>query len=292
MVKSGSVGRHRRWKSVLLLGTAVAFGAGMASTLGATAAENKFPIVLAPTAGTAWGAFGNDYIGIPGGPQPVTNDPKHPYVGNRAARGRQVTLRVADITNPILTPWSVAQMKKANDDVLRGKVGYIAPSSCMPGGVPGLHLFPGIPVYFLQTEKQITIMQMRGPELRRIYMDVPHSKTVKPSWYGESVGHYEGDTLVVDTIGLAANGPIDNWRTPHSDKLHVVERFRVIDGGKTLEVRFTVDDPVAFRTPWSAMQKYHREEAEPLSESICAENNVNYFNEDVTPIPTAARPDF
>jgi hypothetical protein len=183
-------------------------------------------------------------------------------------------------------------MKKANDEVLRGKIGYVAPSSCMPGGVPGLHLFPGIPVYFLQTEKEITLMQMRGPELRHIYMNVPHSKNVKPSWYGESVGHYEGDTLVVDTIGLAAKGPVDNWRTPHSEQLHVVERFRIIDGGKTLEVRITMEDPAAYTQPWPVMQKYHRVEEEPLTESICAENNVNFFNEDITPIPMAAKPDF
>ena len=83
-------------------------------------------------------------------------------------------------------------------------------------------------------------------EFRHIYLDVPHSANVKPSWYGESVGHCEGDTLVVDTIGQNLKTFVDAFRTPHSENLHVVERWRLIDGGKTLEVKITVDDPDAF----------------------------------------------
>ena len=87
----------------------------------------------------------------------------------------------------------------------------------------------------------------------RIYLDVPHSANVKPSWYGESVGHYEGDTLVVDTIGLNDKTYVDNFLTPHTNKLHVVERFRMTDAGRTLEVRFHVEDEGAFTTPWDAV---------------------------------------
>jgi len=272
-------------------------GVALGAALAADSAAAPKGLDLSPDPNTAWGAFGNDYIAIPGGTKPVANDPKHPYVGNGAARGpggvrRQVTVRVADTTNPILKPWAAEHMRQENEAVLKGRIGFVAPSSCYPGGVPGLHLFPGIPVYFVQTPQKITLMQMRGPEVRQIYLNVPHSKNVKPSWYGESVGHYEGDTLVVDTIGLAAKGPIDNWRTPHSDSLHVVERFRLTGDGKILEVQIAMEDPVAFTAPWVVMQKYRRVAAEPLTESICAENNVNFFNEDVTPIPTAATADF
>ena len=66
-------------------------------------------------------------------------------------------------------------------------------------------------------------------------MNVPHSKNPKPSWYGESVGHYEGDELVVDTIGLNDKTFVDNYRTPHTDQIHVVERFKLIEDGKTLQ---------------------------------------------------------
>lgn len=75
---------------------------------------------------------------------------------------------------------------------------------------------------------------------------------------GESVGRYEGDTLVVDTVGLSTRTFVDNYQTPHTAQLHVVERFRMIDAGKTLEVNVRVEDPGAFTTPWNALQRYRR----------------------------------
>jgi hypothetical protein len=75
------------------------------------------------------------------------------------------------------------------------------------------------------------MLHQHDNDVRRIHLNVPHSANVKPSWYGESVGHYEGDTLVVDTIGLNDKTFVDNFRTPHSDKLHVVERYRLVEGG-------------------------------------------------------------
>ena len=149
-------------------------------------------------------------------------------------------------------------------------------------------------------------------QIRRIYLDVPHSKNVKPSWYGESVGHYEGDTLVVDTIGLNDRTYVDNFLTPHTDKLHVVERFRVIEGGRTLEVRFHVEDAGAFTMPWDAVARFKRiepgvadnslvvpndgtngrSEAGPLTEQSCAESPLVTFASDGAPIPQAVKPDF
>lgn len=114
-----------------------------------------------------------------------------------------------------------------------------------------------------------------------------------PSWYGESVGHYEGeDTLVVDTIGLSTKTFVDNYRTPHTDQLHVVERFKLVDGGKVLEVLIMVEDPGTFTMPWSAVQRYRRMQRGPMEEAICAENNVNPFSFEVVPIPHADQPDF
>ena len=116
---------------------------------------------------------------------------------------------------------------------------------------------------------------------------------MKPSWYGESVGHYEnGDTLVVDTIGISTKSFVDNYRTPHTDKLHVVERFKLVDGGKKLEVLITVDDPGAFTTKWSAIQRFNNRDAGGFFEHICQENNPNFFNYDPAPKPSADKPDF
>jgi hypothetical protein len=185
-------------------------------------------------------------------------------------------------------------MRKANAEVLAGKVPFRARESCYPGGVPGFLIYNLVFANrFLQTEKQVTIINPGGPELRRVYLNVPHSAHVTPSWYGESVGHYEdGDTLVVDTIGLSTRTFVDNYRTPHSDRLHVVERFKLTDGDRMLEVLITVDDPGAFTMPWSAIQRFRRVRAGPMEEAICAENNVNPFDFAVVPIPQADKPDF
>ena len=239
--------------------------------------------------------FGTDFVQPASGPGPVTNDPRYPYVTNAAATatGKQPTFRVADLTNPILQPWAAEQMRKANADVLAGKVAFTADSRCYPSGVPSFLLFPANPVRFIQTPKEVVMVWQQNAEIRRVYLNVPHSKNPKLSWYGESVGHYEnGDTLVVDTIGQNDKSYVDNYRTPHTTQLHVVERFRLINGGKTIEINVHVEDRGAFTTPWNAIQRYRRTDSAPMEEMVCAENNTDYFNYDVVPLPQANRPDF
>jgi len=101
-------------------------------------------------------------------------------------------------------------------------------------------------------------------QVRHVHLDEPHS------------AHYQGDTLVVDTIGLNDKTFVDNFRTPHTEKLHVVERFRLVDGGKVMQVDITFDDPDDFNAPWSVMQHYDRIQ-QPMDEQICAENNLQFF---------------
>ena len=128
-------------------------------------------------------------------------------------------------------------------------------------------------------------------EARRIWLNVPHSANPKPSFYGESVGHYEGDTLVVDTIGLNDKTFLDNYRTPHTDQLHVTERWRMIEDGKKLEIRIGIDDPGTFHAPWQALRQYNRVNR-TLTEDACAENNINNpFGIDYK-TPVAGKPDF
>jgi len=126
-------------------------------------------------------------------------------------------------------------------------------------------------------------------QVRRIWMNVPHSQNPRPSWYGESVGHYEGDTLVVDTIGLNAKTFVDNYRTPHSEKLHVIERYRLTNNGQVLENLIWAEDPDTFNQPWSGIQRYRKEQRGPLDEQVCAENNAALFDYN---IPRARTPDF
>src|SRR5215468_11094836 len=179
---------------------------------------------------TAWVAdrpASDDFLPPESGPGPVLADPKHPYVPNGSG---QPTYRVADLTNPILKPWVIDQMKKTNDDVLAGKVPYIARERCWPAGVPAWDIYNrGQPVHIFQAKDQVVMVNELYASTRRIYLNVPHSKNPQPSWYGESVGHYEGDTLVVDTIAQNTKTVVDPYRTPHTEKLHVIERWQMTE---------------------------------------------------------------
>ena len=248
---------------------------------------------LSPSSVVGWLKTGNgdEFLPPDSGPGPVLADHAHPYVPNGG--GRQETAKIADITNPILKPWAAEQMKKANDEVLAGKIGFTARSRCWPHGVPGFLLYPVHPIFFIQTTKEVLMVWGQDSQLRRVYLDRQHSADPKPSWYGESVGHYEnGDTLVVDTIGLNGRTYVDNYRTPHTTALHVVERFRIVDGGKELEVKVNVEDPGAFTTPWNAVQKYRRVADAPLEEMVCADNNGDILHQGLAPMPQAGNPDF
>ena len=229
---------------------------------------------------------GGIFPGMPGSPPPLRQDPAHPFAANNS--GQQPTYRMADVSNPNLKPWVKETMKKDNDEILGGKIAFSARSSCLPGGVPVFMLFGGPPIYFIQTKDKVLMIYEGDHQVRHIYLNVPHSKNPRPSWYGESVGHYEGDTLVVDTIGQNTKTVVDAYRTPHTDKLQVVERWKLINDGKTLEVNLTVDDPDTFNEPWSTFQRYQRGNA-TLQEEACAENNQHLFDYH---IPEAKRADF
>ncbi len=260
----------------------------VALTVGAAAQHEASPPDFSSN-NVGWLTFNVDFSVVPGATGPLRSDPAHPRVSNLEASrtGKQPTYFVADLASAtVLKPWVVERMKKDNAEVLAGKFAFTPHSFCMPAGVPGFHLYGFQPLYFVQTPKQVIMIYSNDQQVRHVYLDVPHSADLKPSWYGESVGHYEGDTLVVDTIGLNDKTFVDNFRTPHTEKLHVVERFKLVDGGKAMQVNITFDDPDAFNAPWSVAQRYDRIQ-EPMHEEICAENNQQFF-----PIPVANKPDF
>jgi hypothetical protein len=175
----------------------------------------------------------------------------------------------------------------------------------------------------LQQPDKITILY-GDQQFRQVRMNQPHSLPVTPSWYGDSVGHYEGDTLVIDTIGVKI-GPfsmVDMYGTPHTEALHVVEHYRLLDyeaakealernakenfrfppgiipwdfdpdyKGKHLQLQFTVEDEGVFTMPWSATITYGRPLGEGV-EYVCAENPHEYYSGKDTSVPTADKPDF
>src|SRR5258706_16050034 len=156
----------------LLAGCALAglltAGAALAAQ---TAASNRPDF---SSEGVAWIATSQDYISVPGGPSPTTNDPKYPFVPN--GRGAQPTYRVADLSNPNFKDWAKAAMKKVNDDVLAGKNGYTARSSCMAAGGPDFILFIVGPGYFIQTPKEVLIIYTGNNETRHIHMNAVHDR--------------------------------------------------------------------------------------------------------------------
>ncbi|HTI41639.1 MAG TPA: hypothetical protein VL693_07415 [Vicinamibacterales bacterium] len=239
-----------------------------------------------------------------GGPGPILSTPDHPYVPNDASD--QPTYRIADLSNPILQPWVREQMKRDNDEVLAGKIPFMARERCYPPGM-AWNVFRRVTppmVFFVQQPTFVLLMYRGDNQFRHVYLNVPHSAHPKPSWNGESVGHYEnGDTLVVDTIGVLVHryNFVDNYRTPHTDQLHVVERYRLSADGKTIDVNVRFEDPGAFTTPWEARQHYAKSEEGPLEETICAESagrGTDLFNWGLThaaelaPMPQDDTPDF
>jgi len=285
MSKLGSIG--------MVTGALCAAGAALAADGTKDQAHPTFGI----DTNTGWvldRAIGPDDLIQPpgGGPGPVTFDKKYPYVPN--SPGKQSTYRVADLSNPILQDWLKPSMKKANDEVIAGKVPYRARERCWPVGVPGFDAYSLVePFFFYERQNEIVVINQGGPEIRHIYMNVPHSKNPISSWYGESVGHYEnGDTLVIDTIGLNDKTYVDNYRTPHTTQIHVIERWKLAADKKTVDVSLYVEDPGAFTTPWRAVQRWVRVESAPILQVPCNENNGDFFSHDLVPLAEAKTPDF
>jgi hypothetical protein len=279
-----------------MLKSAAAFCLVIGACLPASAqvpAKNGIPDLASST--FAWQAERADWQDAPPGRRgPIRNDPDHPFHGNLDGPG-QVTLRIGNYKDPILKPWAAAQMRASNEEALSGKraVPFAAQATCYPGGVPGQLLFPAEPMYFIQTPKQVWMIWQRDHMVRRVFLTGKHSANVKPSWFGESIGHYEnGDTLVIDTIGLSTkNSYIDNFRTPHTGKLHVVERLKLSADGKMIEGLIKVEDPDTFNEPMYMIQRWRKVD-NPLLETVCAEDNFDYFNQNLFPLPEADKPDF
>jgi hypothetical protein len=239
-----------------------------------------------------------EYLPPASGIGPVTYDHAHPIMvsnPNNAGIAVEAPLRIADVSNPNLKPWVVDALKKANDELLAGQLRWTSRANCMPAGVPQFLLYAGgaESMYMIQTSKEIVMIHQADNQTRHIYMDVPHSAHPSPSWYGESVGHFDADELVVDTMSLNDRTFLDDrYSVPHTTQLHVIERFKLMDEGSILQVTFTVEDPGAFNAPWSAVVRYqHARTPAALFEEPCAENNNENLSSFVHS-PVATKADF
>ncbi len=299
--------RGAHWIAAFATSACIAAGAGGGAFAQAAGqqAGGKTPQLASNPSDWAWvrirpdgrnALFGDGWIDPPAGLRgPVHNDPAHPLQGNvDRGPGRQVTLAFGNTKDPILKPWAAEQMLQSNEEVLSGKRGmpFLATSRCYPGGVPGQLLWTTERMFFIQEPKEVHMVWERDSLSRRIYMTDKHSEHVKPSWFGESIGHYENGELVVDTIGLSTHlSFIDMFRTPHTDKLHVVERFRLTPDQKVLEALVKVEDPDTLNEPMYMVTRW-RKQPGPWQEFICSENNGDRFEHNLFPIPEATTPDF
>jgi hypothetical protein len=265
------------------------------------------------------GAWTKPYVGIESpasGPGPVTNR-------SRRNGRRDVYQYVGDYTNPILKP-EVAEIVKKYGEISLTGVPYPSPrNQCWPEGIPGI--FVEDAMQLIQQPGMITIIYPYDHQVRRVRMNEPHAAPLTPSWYGDSIGYYERDTLLIDTVGIKI-GPfamLDFYGTPYTDRLHVIERYQLIDDsaategqerglkenaflpgggdagmvadpqykGKALQLAFTVEDERVFTVPWSATVTYRRA-LDTIPENVCAENlRATYVTKD-SAAPRADKPDF
>lgn len=214
--------------------------------------------------------------------------------------------------NEYLRPWVVELLNRDTLVTRSGQAISNPHAICYPEGVPAV--FGGAVMQILQTPKEVTMIFADPGQFRTVYLNRAHSEHVVPSYWGESVGHFEGDTLVVDTIGIAVSpqsGSMGNYGTPHTESLHLVERWRflrdgeqsttpppeddsfnkadIIEGKRHMRLTFTLDDPIAYRKPWSVTLDYLPLKSR-VREYICAENSRS---SQITPLlPTADVPDF
>jgi hypothetical protein len=251
---------------------------------------------------------------LPSGPTALINR-------SRRANGTGDILSLnGDYTNPILKPEAAAVVKKHAELGVNG-IGDPNPrNQCWPEGVP--FVFTNGPTQLVQQPDKVTILYAYDHQVRRVRMNQTHPAHVTPTWYGDSVGHYEGDTLVVDTVGMKVGkySMVDWYGTPHTEALHVVERYRLLDSGaakdgferdakqhnvadgmrnansrgKYLQLQFTVEDKNVFTMPWAATMTYGAggpDAAAEWTEQACAENIQWYSGKDAD-VPRASKPDF
>jgi hypothetical protein len=171
--------------------------------------------------------------------------------------------------NAPFTPWGEAQFRHANTSVNDPNL------ACLPHGIPRLMFVP-LPMEIFQVPGKVLMYQEAGNQLRQIHMDRQHPKEFDTLTYnGDSIGKWDGDALVVDTIGFNDITWLDHVGLPHSEALHVVERIRRMDHD-TLQDDFTIEDAKAFTKPWKAQQIYKLKPGWEIAEYVCDNNKYVY----------------
>jgi hypothetical protein len=314
--------RPRRSSRFSIAMSAIVFSAaGYASEAGAS--DRGSPI---PDLSGQWGRDMLFFEPPASGPGPIVNAIRKAD-GTRDMKAPCCTIVVeggwvGDDANPILKPAAADAVRRYRQLSDSGTVVQDLHNTCWPEPPP-FAMAIQFGVNILQQKNEVTLFYLLYNTVRHVRLNATHPKNVAPTWQGDSVGRYEGDTLVIDTIGIKDSpfSTVDAFGTPHSKALHVVERYGLVDGEsaaetqrqngaifrpsppygrgtidpdtgkKGLQVEFTVEDEGVFTTPWSGRVTYRRLIGD-WPESVCAEN-PHYLGAgaDVA-TPTARTPDF
>ena len=296
---------------IVMIAAAAVWALGQRTLAAGPAEKETQSAASVPNLSGVWRRGGLPWYEPPAlGPGPVTNRSRRNGVSN-------YDQLVGDYTNPILQPWAAEVVKKYGEISLKG-ITYPNPANqCWPEPVPFIFKHMGMAV--LQQPHQITFLFNEDHEVRQVPIEASHPAQEKPSWHGNSVGHWDGNTLVIDTIGVKTDRPyamIDLFGTPYTKDLHVVERYSLLDResakdalerglkenqqqgpidndytGKYLQVHLTVEDEGVFTTPWTATMTYVLDSNE-WREIVCAENLHEYYYNKDSDVPRANKPDF
>ena len=172
-----------------------------------------------------------------------------------------------DLIIPHLQPWAKARMEAT--DGVADDTGQV----CLPDGIFRYPSMAGRFIWLQERGRIVMVFQnINTAGVKRIYLDRPHPKNPIPSWNGDSIGRWEGDTLIVDRGNFTDEVWLDQESHPHTDKLHVIERYRRPDLGH-LEAEITVEDPGVLARPWTFKRVSDLAPKEQLREFICDENN-------------------
>jgi hypothetical protein len=200
------------------------------------------------------------------GQEPLATDPNH-YEAQLGRRLRPGRIHIDDVP---LQPWARAIVKVRHDRFLADEP-Y---TRCKPS--PGPRSFGtayGIEVLNTPGSNRIYVFLTGGPHtFRIIHLGASHPKNVQPTPYGHSIGWWDGDTLVIDTVGFSEGAWMDRSAMPHTDRLHTIERLTRVDF-ETLNYEVTIDDPGAYTAPWTSGYTKRWEAGTDLFEYVCQENN-------------------
>ena len=204
----------------------------------------------------------------------VSSPGKHPELWGVWYMQGTVNIHLIPPNDAPLTPWGEERLKINRKHPLLTAI-------CLPPGVPTIWQIPA-PFEIIPLPGRILIIHEQEHLIRQIYLNRQHPADPIPTWMGNSVGRWEGDTLIVDTTGFNELTWADLWGLPHSAEMHVIERIRLVRPD-VLQVEATVEDPKAYTKPWTAVRRFDRKPDWEIGENICEDNNSYLAPSDTAP---------